>query len=116
MPKYIKKPIPIEAEKWDPSKPVEGVSYEPVYAADNGDKMPDFGVIETLEGPMTVWPGDYVVTGVRGEKYAVKREIFEETYELVPSQTCGGCKSILVQGSNGLECPNPNCDYWEDEL
>ena len=39
--------------------------------------------IHTLEGPMMVSPGDWIITGVKGEKYACKPDIFEQTYEAV---------------------------------
>lgn len=40
--------------------------------------------IKTLEGWYEVEEGrHYIVTGVRGERYPVEKEIFEETYELV---------------------------------
>lgn len=39
--------------------------------------------IETLEGIMTVSHGDWIITGVKGENYACKPDIFEQTYELV---------------------------------
>ena len=42
--------------------------------------------IETLEGTMTASPGDWIITGVKGEKYACKPDIFEETYEEVQDQ------------------------------
>ena len=42
--------------------------------------------IETLEGRMLARAGDYIVTGTKGEKYPVKKEIFEETYE--SADTC----------------------------
>jgi len=37
--------------------------------------------IETLEGTMTANPGDWIITGVAGEQYPCKPEIFEKTYE-----------------------------------
>ena len=40
-------------------------------------------VIHTLEGDMTAKPGDYIVTGVHGEQYPCKPDVFEETYEEV---------------------------------
>ena len=43
--------------------------------------MHDHGYISTLEGGHTVCPGDWIVTGVQGEAYPVKPEIFEATYE-----------------------------------
>lgn len=39
-------------------------------------------VIETLEGQMACSPGDYIITGVKGERYPCKPDIFEATYEL----------------------------------
>lgn len=41
------------------------------------------GVIKTLEGVMSYKAGDYIITGIRGEKYPCRRDIFEETYEEV---------------------------------
>lgn len=42
---------------------------------------PSYGIVETLEGRMTCLPGDWVITGVKGEKYPCKPDIFEATYE-----------------------------------
>lgn len=39
--------------------------------------------IETLEGTMHASAGDYIITGVQGEQYPCKPDIFEATYELV---------------------------------
>ena len=39
--------------------------------------------IETLEGVMHASIGDYIITGINGEKYPCKPDIFEKTYELV---------------------------------
>jgi hypothetical protein len=39
------------------------------------------GWIDTLEGGFIVCPGDWIVTGVRGEYYPVKNDIFAKTYE-----------------------------------
>ena len=39
--------------------------------------------IETLEGEMTGEVGDYLITGVAGEQYPCKPDIFAKTYELV---------------------------------
>ncbi len=58
--KYRKKPVIIEAYKTD--KPV---------------------VIKTLEGDMKVSIGDFIITGVNGEQYPCKPDIFEKTYEEV---------------------------------
>ena len=39
------------------------------------------GWIDTLEGGHIVCPGDWVITGVKGEHYPCKPDIFESTYE-----------------------------------
>jgi len=59
MPKYRKKPVVIEAVQI--SEPME---------------------IETLEGKMLGNVGDWLITGVEGEKYFCKPSIFEKTYEI----------------------------------
>jgi len=38
-------------------------------------------LIETLEGPVKAEVGDWVITGVQGEKYPCKPETFEQIYE-----------------------------------
>lgn len=58
--KYRKKPVVVEAYQTD-------------------KKM----VIHTLEGDMTAQVGDWIITGLRGEQYPCKPDIFEKTYELV---------------------------------
>ncbi len=39
------------------------------------------GWIETPEGGHIVCPGDWIITGVAGERYPCKPDIFERTYE-----------------------------------
>lgn len=46
-----------------------------------GDTMNNHGWIDTLEGGHIVCPGDWVITGVKGEHYPCKPDIFEATYE-----------------------------------
>ena len=36
--------------------------------------------IDTLEGKMHASPGDWIITGVSGEQYPCKPDIFEKTY------------------------------------
>ena len=40
-------------------------------------------IIHTLEGDMKANPGDWIVTGIKGEQYPCKQEIFEKTYEKI---------------------------------
>lgn len=39
--------------------------------------------IHTLEGVMVAEPGDMIITGVKGEKYPCKPDIFAATYDQV---------------------------------
>lgn len=41
------------------------------------------GWIDTLEGGHIVCPGDWVITGIVGERYPCKDSIFKKTYEPV---------------------------------
>ncbi len=40
-------------------------------------------VIETLEGMMFAKKGDWIITGIEGEQYPCREDIFEKTYEKV---------------------------------
>jgi len=40
-------------------------------------------IIPTLEGDLRADPGDWIVTGIEGEKYPCKPDIFAATYEKV---------------------------------
>lgn len=48
-----------------------------------GKIMHDHGWVDTLEGGHVVCPGDWIITGVKGEFYPCKPDIFEQTYERV---------------------------------
>lgn len=58
--KFIKKPIVLDAYQTD--KEV---------------------IIHTLEGDMRASPGDWIITGINGEKYPCKPDIFKKLYEPV---------------------------------
>jgi hypothetical protein len=77
--KYRKKPIVIEAEQFLPDGTDKEMFIE--YAVQK-DSRGAFVLIKTLEGTMRLSEGDYLVTGVKGEKYPCRRDIFEETYEI----------------------------------
>lgn len=83
--KYRKKPLIIEAIKWDGNRDEMNTF---IGLADNPDdsKHSFFGhdlLIKTLEGTMTASKGDWVIRGVKGEVYPCKPDIFELTYEMV---------------------------------
>lgn len=46
-------------------------------------QMHDDFKVTTLEGVVCGKAGDYLVIGVEGERYPVKKEIFEKTYEWI---------------------------------
>jgi hypothetical protein len=48
-----------------------------------GNIMHNHGWIDTLEGGHIVCPGDWIITGVKGEHYPCKPDIFEMTYERI---------------------------------
>lgn len=45
--------------------------------------MHNHGWIDTMEGGHIVCPGDWIITGVQGERYPCKPDIFQQTYEEV---------------------------------
>lgn len=47
------------------------------------DIMYNHGWIETPEGGHIVCPGDFIITGIQGEFYPCKPDIFNATYDLV---------------------------------
>jgi hypothetical protein len=74
--KYRKKPVVIEAVQWfKPGDHPDVLSNRECCVHDDG------GLIHTLEGDMHVTPGDWIITGVKGEVYPCKPDIFEATYE-----------------------------------
>ncbi|UOF90805.1 PGDYG domain-containing protein [Fodinisporobacter ferrooxydans] len=86
MAKYRKKPVVVEAEQWFPGKHIDGVNPGGDIVFDGLKKWVEPNgkyYISTLEGDMEVSPGDYIITGVKGEKYPCKPDIFEATYEKV---------------------------------
>lgn len=48
-----------------------------------GHTMHNHGWIDTKEGGHVVCPGDWIITGVKGEVYPCKPDIFAATYEPV---------------------------------
>lgn len=65
--------------------------------------MNSHGWIDTLEGGHTVCPGDWIITGVQGERYPCKPDIFEETYEYAnaeddPNEDVEPATGVMIQG------------------
>ena len=80
--KFRKKPVIIDAEQWFPDGPIiRGVIA--ALGAGGVSVPPDAVGVQTLEGFMRVSPGDWIITGVKGEIYPCKPDIFDMTYEKV---------------------------------
>jgi hypothetical protein len=76
--KFRKKPVVIEAMQfWEHS--ADGWPLG-VY---KDSESPTGFAIDTLEGSYHVTEGDWIITGIQGEKYPCKPDIFEQTYEKV---------------------------------
>lgn len=105
--RFVKRPVEIEATQW--RKNGDHPDDNPTRLAPEVDfcegavvryfRHPDYhpldlheacnhvwhahGWIDTLEGGHTVCPGDWIITGVKGERYPCKPDIFAETYDRV---------------------------------
>ena len=96
--RWRKKPVVIEAWRFDPSQPysdlpewlspawfAEEIITEPKVVGDSIQMVQRRGSpviqVPTLEGVMTARIGDWIIRGVKGEVYPCKPDIFEATYE-----------------------------------
>jgi hypothetical protein len=78
MPKYRKKPIVVEAVQWYPGMNIP-------YVQEKGTMLPPEQRIGQVwdklhEMEIEAKPGDWVVTGIRGEHYVVKDGVFQDLY------------------------------------
>lgn len=83
--KYVKKPIIVDAIQWFKNGDDKRVIKLPetilfICEACNNEATAH-GWLNTLEGGHVVCPGDYIITGVKGEVYPCKPDIFALTYE-----------------------------------
>lgn len=72
---YLKKQVPVKVD----------------FAEKNGE-------IRTLEGKVTYQLGDALMTGIKGERWPIKREVFEKTYHPV---------APLLMGASGQYIKEP---------
>lgn len=80
--KYRKKPVVIDAVRWDGNLPtVEALMAGSTCKSVSQDLGDPGLVIETLEGNMRAEVGDWIIRGVKGELYPCKPDIFAVTYE-----------------------------------
>lgn len=113
MTKFRKKPVVIEATQWfkngdhpeDKQEMIRPIDGDPFLSEGKIVRyfrhpeirgtalckhcnliMHEHGWIDTLEGGHIVCPGDWIITGVKGENYPCKPDIFATTYELSERQ------------------------------
>lgn len=96
--KYRKKPVVVDAVQWWKH------GDHPAVSPTGNERTRDcgrclsslpHGLINTLEGLLLVCPGDWIVTGVKGERYPCKPDIFEETYE--PEAASDASRSFRIE-------------------
>ena len=73
----------ITRDNWDP---MLRVRRKPVVEHDTQLNFPEGFKVSTMEGELRSKPGDYLVIGVKGEKYPVDCEIFEATYDVLEEE------------------------------
>lgn len=91
MAKYMKKPVVVEA-------------FQTTVEMD----------IHTLEGTMHASAGDWIITGVNGEQYPCKPDIFEKTYSKVRDEVFSDeeveyMKKFYFTFGEIEGCAHPNC-------
>jgi hypothetical protein len=94
---FVRRPVVMEASEWHRVGDHKAVTALRVEQIPEGDgtaredgvcrycekEMRGHGWVDTLEGGHIVCPGDWVITGVKGEFYACKPDVFAETYDEV---------------------------------
>ena len=89
MQKYRKKPIVIEAVQWFPD-PEFGYFNKDIYF-NKKIGYDKYGVeyticnvsLRTINGPVNIEPGEWILKGIEGELYPCKNNIFIRLYEIV---------------------------------
>lgn len=85
MTQFRKKPVVIEATQWhNHGDHPAVVPYDPAVSGQHIKGIGPYGWVKTLEGGHIVSPGDWIITGVKGECYPCKPDIFAATYDEVP--------------------------------
>lgn len=109
--KFRKKPVVIEAEQFDVN---DGLRIKGACQCTPGHERSQSSTLEhdrsqsrfhvhTLEGVYALTHHDWIITGVKGERYPCKPDIFEMTYEPVPDFVLAEVKgnvSIQIESLN----------------
>lgn len=130
MAKFTKKPVTVEAitfqELVDHGRRVApesingGMPWSFTYAGHHISHENDTCyLIPTLEGTMKMGPGDMLITGVQGEIYPCKLDIFEATYGSVPIMADGSAadpEKFGVVAIDAFPVIDPGPDSLEREI
>jgi hypothetical protein len=81
MSQYRKKPVVIEATQWFKHGDHPSVVLHTNQSGGVIKGEGPYGWVQTLEGGHIVTTGDWIITGVKGEHYPCKPDIFAMTYE-----------------------------------
>ena len=84
MGRFRKKPVVIEAWKWDGEQATLTAIQHAEVDGRKGSVAEGPGgclLVKTLEGDMRADLGDWIIRGVKGEMYPCKPDIFEASYE-----------------------------------
>lgn len=88
--RFRRKPLVIDAEQWFPGLDVPGVRHLKANRVDLSQTRgilvdrPERHVVDTRYGEAQLAPGDWVITGIDGERYPCKPDVFAALYEQVP--------------------------------
>jgi hypothetical protein len=108
MPKFRKKPVVIEAECVDDDfrrKYFGRCHWTGIRFVD------DHVIIHTLEGDMRAERGDWIITGIKGERYPCKPDIFAATYEPAEETPVVVERGVVVKNGYCTDCGGINEHY-----
>ena len=89
MQRYKKRPVEVHASLWtkqgdhDNVVPLNPSHPDTWRCKICSGTATTHGWVETLEGGHIACSGDWIITGVKGEHYPIKPDIFEDTYDRV---------------------------------
>ena len=110
MAKYRKKTIVIDAVQWWP--PWHAL-HVPIAGVEKGPRDDQSWGVMTLGGFIVVSPGDWIITGVKGEKYPCKADIFAATYDAVPESVDAAVEVVMDSYRRGKEMPSVLANHPE---
>lgn len=79
MKNYRKKPVTIQAFRFEGPETVPNEAFHAI----DPDHRGDAAIVHTIEGDLVAHMGDWIIRGVKGEWYPCRSDIFAATYESV---------------------------------